>query len=312
MENPRPQGVEIAGVRTNGWRAGGRSWARSVAAVLVGALLAATPLAGSATAAPLSALESDVLTLTNAARAAGAQCGGVLMPPAPALAWSDQLASISLGHSTDMATRNFFDHLDPDGVGPFDRMTRAGYTYSAAGENIAVGYLSAAAVVAGWLASPGHCRNIMSQSFTELGVGYHPGTTSLPHLWTQSFGARSIDWQEPTTRGAGQSAAPQPSTTVTPVASQAQVHGVTTAQAGAPTASAAMVTRRKARITWTADPTAKSYRVRVVGPSGKGKWHRTTKLARTFSGLRPATAYRFQLVSGTGAGPVVELPFTTS
>lgn len=39
------------------------------------------------------------------------------------------------------------------------------------GENVAVGYSSAAAVMAGWMSSSGHRRNILNPEFTEIGVG---------------------------------------------------------------------------------------------------------------------------------------------
>ncbi len=46
-----------------------------------------------------------------------------------------------------------------------------GATVSAAAENVAVGKLTAAQVVAGWLHSPGHKKNI-SGNFTYTGIGY--------------------------------------------------------------------------------------------------------------------------------------------
>ena len=46
-------------------------------------------------------------------------------------------------HSLDMANRGFFDHVNPDGEDPFVRMERAGYSFQAAGENIAAGHLAA-------------------------------------------------------------------------------------------------------------------------------------------------------------------------
>lgn len=76
------------------------------------------------------------------------------------------------------------DHTNPDGESPFDRMSNAGYSYSYAGENIAAGYPSPSAVVAGWMGSTGHCKNIMSPNFTEIGVGYH----GAGNQWTHSFG----------------------------------------------------------------------------------------------------------------------------
>ena len=57
------------------------------------------------------------------------------------------------------------------------------------GENIAAGQGEPADVVAGWLASPGHCANIMSPDFAEMGAAYalRPGSTRAI-WWTQTFG----------------------------------------------------------------------------------------------------------------------------
>ena len=49
-------------------------------------------------------------------------------------------------------------------------MRRAGYESRLTGENIAYGPVSAEEVVAGWLASPGHCENIMEPRFRDIGM----------------------------------------------------------------------------------------------------------------------------------------------
>ena len=68
-------------------------------------------------------------------------------------------------------------------------MTAAGYPWSWAAENIAAGQTTPAAAVAGWLASPGHCSNIMDPNLEQLGVGYVYGPSSdWKHYWTQNFG----------------------------------------------------------------------------------------------------------------------------
>ncbi len=64
-------------------------------------------------------------------------------------------------------------------------MERAGYTWSAAGENIAGGNTTAAATMDQWMNSPGHCRNIMNGDYVNLGVGH----VAEGALWTQVFGA---------------------------------------------------------------------------------------------------------------------------
>ena len=87
-----------------------------------------------------------------------------------------------------MGTRDYFSHTSLDGRSPGDRITAAGYDWRTYGENIAAGYGSPGAVVRGWIASPGHCRNLMSPAFTQLGVGYAdvPGST-YGDYWVQKF-----------------------------------------------------------------------------------------------------------------------------
>ena len=51
------------------------------------------------------------------------------------------------------------------------RLRATGYTARISGENIAEGYTSGAALVAGWMMSPGHRANILSPKYTETGIG---------------------------------------------------------------------------------------------------------------------------------------------
>lgn len=133
--------------------------------------------------------ESQVLTLVNQKRAAGASCGGVYKAPAPALTLDTRLRCAARKHSMDMGTHNLFSHTGSDGSTPWQRITNAGYTYTAAGENIAAGYSTPSAVVDGWMKSTGHCNNIMNPSFVHLGVGYsYASGSTYGHYWTQDFG----------------------------------------------------------------------------------------------------------------------------
>lgn len=132
-----------------------------------------------------TALEDEIASIVNRHRAAGATCGGQAMPPVPALSVAPALRCAARVHTADMNTRNFFDHTNPDGESPWDRMERAGYQWRAAGENIAGGNSTAEATMGQWMASTGHCRNIMNGDFTEIGVGH----VAEGALWTQVFGA---------------------------------------------------------------------------------------------------------------------------
>lgn len=91
------------------------------------------------------------------------------------------------GHSRDMAERGYFDHTSPDGRGVGDRVTAAGYEWSAVGENIAVGQPTAVAVVEAWLESPGHRANILNCEYTQMGLGVD--TSDGGPRWTQVFAA---------------------------------------------------------------------------------------------------------------------------
>lgn len=136
-----------------------------------------------------SGYAARVLELTNAARAQGRTCGATSFAPGPALAYNAQLEQAAQGHATDMATRNYFSHTSLDGRTMAQRISATGYAWRTIGENIAAGQPTPEQVVAGWLASEGHCRNIMNPSFRELGVGYAQGG-SYRHYWVQNFGAR--------------------------------------------------------------------------------------------------------------------------
>jgi uncharacterized protein YkwD len=97
------------------------------------------------------------------------------------------LKSAAQAHSGDMAKKDYFSHTGKDGRSPFDRMTDAGYSYTAAAENIAAGQRTPADVVKGWMNSAGHKKNILNCTYTEIGVGYAKGG-SYGTYWTQNFG----------------------------------------------------------------------------------------------------------------------------
>lgn len=127
------------------------------------------------------ALASTVIDLVNAERMA-AGC--------PALAADATLTMVAVSHSAAMAHANFFDHTNPAGQSPFDRLAAAGYRYRLAAENIAAGPTSAADVVAAWLASPGHRANILNCDLRVIGVGYvrdPQDPLGYGAYWTQLF-----------------------------------------------------------------------------------------------------------------------------
>jgi uncharacterized protein YkwD len=130
--------------------------------------------------------------LVNAYRAAGASCGSEgNFPAAPPLAWNAALTQASLVHSDDMVAFNFFSHTGSDGSSAGQRATAAGYIWQSWGENIAAGQLSVAVVMASWMASPGHCANIMHAGFRDIGLACVSGGagSSYPTYWTMTLGS---------------------------------------------------------------------------------------------------------------------------
>jgi uncharacterized protein YkwD len=95
----------------------------------------------------------------------------------------------ALGHSTDMANNNFFDHTGSSGQTLRSRAEAAGYAWSALGENIAAGTYSVNSVMQLWIDSPGHCANLMGASFINLGAAKFSNVSSRYGVyWTQVFG----------------------------------------------------------------------------------------------------------------------------
>ena len=84
-----------------------------------------------------------------------------------------------------MAVQNYFSHTSKDGRSMVDRINATGYTWSTVGENIAAGYPTVNAVVDGWMASDGHCANIMNPAFKDVAVACVPSSTSTYRsYWT--------------------------------------------------------------------------------------------------------------------------------
>jgi len=133
-----------------------------------------------------------ILDLVNAARSAGRRCGAKYFKAAAPLGLDPILTQAALLHSRDMAEHDAFDHRGHDGSSPAARVEHAGFgAHSIVGENIAAGAMTPGEVTQGWLASPGHCENIMDERFTLMGVAFAENLrTRSAVFWTQDFAAR--------------------------------------------------------------------------------------------------------------------------
>jgi uncharacterized protein YkwD len=133
-------------------------------------------------------IRTRILQLVNEARGEARMCGDVKFEAAAPLRDSTTLSLAALEHAQDMAQHQFFQHQGSDGSDPGARATRAHYVWSRVAENIAAGVMSPEEVVAGWLASPGHCANIMQPLVTDMGSGYAiAGDNKFGIYWAQVF-----------------------------------------------------------------------------------------------------------------------------
>lgn len=99
------------------------------------------------------------------------------------LTYNWELSRVARYKSQDMKDNRYFSHTSPVYGSPFQMMRSFGITYRSAGENIARGQTSPQAVVNAWMNSSGHRANILSTSFTQIGVGY----VADGNYWTQMF-----------------------------------------------------------------------------------------------------------------------------
>ncbi len=123
---------------------------------------------GEAVPADASAITNDtIFNLTNKSRSQN--------NIAP-LTYNFSLARAAQAKADDMLAKQYFAHVSPEGRNPWSFIKNVGYSYVAAGENLAVDFVEAESVDRAWMNSPGHRANILNSNFQEIGVGISRGT----------------------------------------------------------------------------------------------------------------------------------------
>lgn len=120
-----------------------------------------------------------------------AQNGGL-----PALKENDKLDQAAAAKLKDMFAQQYFEHVNPQGIGPADLAKKAGYSFLAEGENLALGnFKNDQALLEAWMNSPGHRANILNTKYTEIGVAVGKGTYQGKSVWmaVQEFGRPTTD-----------------------------------------------------------------------------------------------------------------------
>ena len=105
----------------------------------------------------------------------------------------EKLTAAAQDHADWMAERHRMTHSGNGGPGA--RITKAGYSWSTYGENVAWGQASPQEVMSVWMSSRGHRRNSKSGSSADLGVGVAESTSGQKY-WCTTFGSTAYNGEE--------------------------------------------------------------------------------------------------------------------
>lgn len=187
-----------------------------------------------------SAINSDIIiSLANDARAEN-NLGE--------LKTSGLLAKAAQAKANDMLARQYFSHNTPDGATPWSFIKAVGYSYTTAGENLAIDFTQAESVQSAWMNSPGHRANILNGNFTEIGIGIATGTfdnhptTIVVQMFGNPLNAPVTLQEQPTQVAPAAAPAPAPVAASAPVTVPAQSQNIPTTQTPVPEVSVLPVT----------------------------------------------------------------------
>ena len=103
-----------------------------------------------------------------------------------ALTENSRLSEAAQAKAEDMMKNGYFSHISPTYGSPFEMMKTFGIAYKSAGENIAKGQKTPAAVMNGWMNSSGHRTNILNASYEQIGAGFCKDSSGVAY-WVQMF-----------------------------------------------------------------------------------------------------------------------------
>ena len=130
-----------------------------------------------------AALREEALRLTNQARAQPRDCGlRGHFAGAPALRWSAPLEAVADRQAQWLAPTMTLSHEGPAGQTIGQRAREAGYRFGRVTENLAHGQRDVATVIEQWLASDGHCANLMDGGVREFALVCRASGDGRP-LW---------------------------------------------------------------------------------------------------------------------------------
>lgn len=138
----------------------------------------------------LASQRQAIFELTNNVRLASGLSPFVIDP---------RLNNSAEAKTMDMATRAYFAHTSPDNVGLADLLAGVGYSYSVAGENLAIGFSDPRYLVNAWIASPTHLANLVDKDYKDTGIGLSAGIyEGVPVVYVaQHYGVQKNSRQVP-------------------------------------------------------------------------------------------------------------------
>ncbi len=145
---------------------------------------------------------AQVLAAVNALRADAHRCGADAMAPARPLRWNEALALSAQRYAEELARRQTLSHEGQVLRSLGMRLRAAGYDMQQAGENLAAGQDDLAEVMAQWVSSPGHCKNLMQPAYEDVGLACVASPGRYGHYWVLHLGRRAQQ-QQPSLLSAG-------------------------------------------------------------------------------------------------------------
>jgi len=92
-----------------------------------------------------------------------------------ALHIDQQLSAAATLKADDMFKDDYWSHNSPSGETPWEWFKKADYKYDYAGENLAKSFTTTHGVIAAWMDSPEHRKNILNDKYKDVGFAVVPG-----------------------------------------------------------------------------------------------------------------------------------------
>ncbi|OQA52961.1 MAG: Cysteine-rich secretory protein family protein [candidate division WS2 bacterium ADurb.Bin280] len=124
----------------------------------------------------------------------------------PLLKHDELLSRAASMKAQDMIDNDYFDHVSKDGEMVWSQISATGYDYSKAGENLAIDYSTLDGAYRGWLNSPSHLENILSENYSDFGFAQIEGDFegNKTTVYVQLFGSKNNIYERILSKSGGE------------------------------------------------------------------------------------------------------------